>query len=375
MSLDGRPLESAESKAQVDKLATEADADRATRLAEHKSFVRRLLKYLRPHRQATLATTSATDSGQDTDKVQATTPAKTDSTEGTPPKPPLTLEDWAKLGAASVVLCYGVGLVVVNAFLLPYGVTDFNLFRARFIFTGLLVLAVIGIATACVSISITFIYTFWRRPKWLVKPDGSTRKVDRVVEAIVTWDFLAMAIILLAVPYFIFYFPLHQTRTASVEGYFVSIVCGGCILLAWFFASMSREKKTPAEADTNKDSRKSIRRIQAPPSWTMYGLIAFFFVPYVFWTMSYFAQQVFPRVPTQLGGAQAQQVHLLISPDSVAGLQKLGISVSEKSAHVTGVINLLFTGENFYVIRSNGRVFILRSDDVMAVNPTTTFYP
>lgn len=316
---------------------------------------------------------STTDSAEKTDKVQATPPATTSSPKGTPSSHPLTLEDLAKLGAASVVLCYGVGLLIVNAFLLPYGVTDFNLFRARFIFAGLLVLIVMGIATICPSIFITFIHTFRRRPKWPTITEGSTSKKEKIskTEVYITWNYLIVAGMLLIVPYFIFRYPLNQTPAASVEGYFISAVCGGCILLAWYQFSITRRGKPPLKFGSKRVRRKRTRRYKVPPAWTMYGLIGFFFIPYVFWTISYFAQQVFPTVPTQMGGAQAQQVKLLISPDSVAGLQKLGIPVSKENADVTIAMYLLFTGENFYVVQSSGGVFILQDADVMAINPTT----
>ena len=51
MSLGGGPLENADWQVRVDKLAAQADAARAARLAGHKSPPRRLLERLRPHRQ------------------------------------------------------------------------------------------------------------------------------------------------------------------------------------------------------------------------------------------------------------------------------------------------------------------------------------
>jgi hypothetical protein len=52
MSLGGgAPLESGDGQARIDRLAAQADADRAARSAGYKSPVRRLLERLRPHRQ------------------------------------------------------------------------------------------------------------------------------------------------------------------------------------------------------------------------------------------------------------------------------------------------------------------------------------
>jgi hypothetical protein len=52
MSLgSGGPLESGDWQARINKLAAQADTDRAARLAGHKSPFRRLLERLKPHRQ------------------------------------------------------------------------------------------------------------------------------------------------------------------------------------------------------------------------------------------------------------------------------------------------------------------------------------
>ena len=51
MSLGDGQFENAYSKTRLDQLAAQADADRAARLAGHKSLLRRVFERLRPHRQ------------------------------------------------------------------------------------------------------------------------------------------------------------------------------------------------------------------------------------------------------------------------------------------------------------------------------------
>jgi len=51
MSFGNNPGDSGWGKQNLDRLVAQADADRAARLAGHKSFVRRLLEHMRPHRQ------------------------------------------------------------------------------------------------------------------------------------------------------------------------------------------------------------------------------------------------------------------------------------------------------------------------------------
>ena len=50
MSMGNSPADDAGSKMQYERLLAKADADRAARLAGHKSLFRRLLERLRPHR-------------------------------------------------------------------------------------------------------------------------------------------------------------------------------------------------------------------------------------------------------------------------------------------------------------------------------------
>jgi hypothetical protein len=51
MSFGNNPADSAAGKQNSDRFMAKADADRAARLAGHKSLFQRLLERLRPHRQ------------------------------------------------------------------------------------------------------------------------------------------------------------------------------------------------------------------------------------------------------------------------------------------------------------------------------------
>jgi hypothetical protein len=51
MSFGNNPADRGPSQQSLDRLIAQADADRAARLAGHKSFFRRLLDRLRPNRQ------------------------------------------------------------------------------------------------------------------------------------------------------------------------------------------------------------------------------------------------------------------------------------------------------------------------------------
>lgn len=281
-----------------------------------------------------------------------------DAADQAPRRPPLPLETLAKLGAALVIVCYGTGLLVVNAYLLSFGASDFNLFRARFIFTGLLVLSVVSISVAFPVSAAALFVSFWRGPKGLGKGKSQHKKI----EVALNWDSLLVGIMMLAVPYVIFVFALRQTVWNGLQGYWVSATTGGIIAFAWFaFIRRARHAERP----------KGTRKQTSPPAWTVYTAISIFLLPYTAWMFIYFAQQVFPHVPSQLGGAEPQTVQLLVKSGSATELRQLGIPVSSAAPDVIDNIDLLFTGENFYVIRTSSVTLVLTSDEVIGIRPIT----
>jgi hypothetical protein len=310
---------------------------------------------------------------------QGSPPEKTPPNEHESDKTALTVEQLAKLGAAILVLCYGVGLLVVNSFLLHYGASDFNLFRARFIFTGLLVLTVVGLSTVCPLAFYHLSRTWFRTPKWFQKKYAT-------IDSVMAWDYLLIGLVILLIPYVIFRFLLGQSDFGSLEAYWLCGITGGIILLAWSFRVAIRggvKKKAGAKVKSRRSNKSQESDIKPkrlsklgenmPPYWTVYSMLGIFFLPYVFLMIIYFSQHVFPSVPAQLGGARAQQVQLSIASDAVAELRTLGLPFLSRTSDVTKNINLLFAGEDFYLVQSGNDSFVLSDDDVNGVKPST--YP
>ena len=299
--------------------------------------------------------------------------------EAKPEKKALTVEQLAKLGTAIIILCYGVGLLVVNSFLLHYGASDFNLFRARFIFTGLLMITVVGISTAC-PLSAFYCFRAWLRlPKFFQKKYAT-------FDSLMAWDFLLFGLMILAAPYGMLRLILGQSNLGSLEGYWACGVTGGIILCAWYITVSRRkaaekqagEKAKPrqrAKSKRNDTRPKKLSKFaeNSPPFWISYVSLGVFFVAYAAWMFIYFSQNVFPSVPAQLGGTRAQQVQLSIATDAAAGLRTLGLPFLSKTSNVTEAISLLFVGEDFYLVQSDGNSFVLSNDEVKGVEPLT--YP
>jgi len=61
-------------------------------------------------------------------------------------------------------------------------------------------------------------------------------------------------------------------------------------------------------------------------------------------------------------------VKLLIGHDSVQGVRDLGIPI-QVGGETTAKVQLLFTGDNFYIVQYGSRTFVLMSDIVKGINP------
>jgi hypothetical protein len=260
---------------------------------------------------------------------------------------PLTVESLTKTLGAAALVAYGVGLIVVNAYLLRYEVSDFGLFRARFVLTGTLFLSAVAVATVCPLTAAIILVLTWRS-EWL--PVGS-RKMSNFVRM----DFTLVAAMLVAVPFAVFRYALGQAAADSAFLYFGAATLGGLGSLGGFILKAG-----------GKPSSRAAQRSPGPrlPAWTSLPVLGLFFVPYLFLVMSRFATAVYPTVAEQLGGARPTDVTLLVEHDAVASVRALGVPLAEDG---TARVRLLFHGEGFYVVEGSFGSVVLRADAVLGV--------
>jgi hypothetical protein len=317
----------------------------------------------------------STDSASGEHRASATGHRAKVASINEPVKRQLSIEELAKLATAMLVLCYGVGLLVVNAYLLNYGASDFNLFRARFILSGLLVLSIVSISTIFPIVFFYFIRSFIQGPKRFSRQSAA-------IDVLMAWDLLIVSLMALSAPFWLFKL-LHQDNFSSMKGYWLCGVAGGLALYAYYIGATNRKNNSSQKARDRQKAAKRPQRRSAlkkpsslskfrPPTWTLYSLIGAFFLPYVFLVITYLTQNILPGVPSQLGGTEAQAVQLSIKSDSVPSLRTLGIPFINKSSGITREMDLLFTGENFYVVESNTDTFVLSADDVNGIKPSTS---
>src|SRR3954447_15752025 len=85
------------------------------------------------------------------DEHDAATTASADAAKPEPPAPVDVAAQLTKIAGVAALVTYTVGLIIVNASLFSLGVSEFELFRPRFIATGALVVAIITMSTLAVA--------------------------------------------------------------------------------------------------------------------------------------------------------------------------------------------------------------------------------
>jgi hypothetical protein len=246
-----------------------------------------------------------------------------------------SIDSLAKMAAAFIIACYAIGFLVVNTYLLRYNISDFNLFRGRFIFTGLLLIAFLLLAVICPLFAISAIVSGWKRRLPLDVPRPLA-------------IFMALAFLIVPIAAFrgLAGIPLKQ---ALVE-YFLNAALGGLLILGYLRIRDYSRKKLPG-------LRKSF-------AIALGGLLLAGLMTYAVLVLNYFATTIYPSTPEEWGGSRGQYVQLLINHDSVDGVRQLGIPILADSDTTYRSLLLLFKGEDFYLVQYGGKTYVLMADVV-----------
>jgi hypothetical protein len=309
-----------------------------------------------------------------------------------------TLEGATKVLTFVALLAYLTGLVVVNTYLVSFGVSEFNLLRPRFVATGLLLLAVVVLATGCTCVGAWLLhYAFWPRDRLTVHhPNGFARAGLRL-------SGVGNAALFLVVPYVCFRLLLVQDHEGATLLYVGAALVGWLLILGlWFVQTRAIQQVdgTPAVETTPGDAavevepepqatgeehapekpaaqegwmvvRARLLRLLTPrpnrdlPLAVGLAMVAVFLIPYLYLTVLFFVEGVYPRVPEQFGGGQPQTVQLLLDKDAVAGLRTLGVNIAP--GVTTAEVELLLTTDSYYLIRDAGEIYSVDEALVQAV--------
>jgi hypothetical protein len=296
--------------------------------------------------------------------------------EDTPPRSllirPRDLEEWRRMAALLAAVCYVVGLITVNLYLYELGISDFSLFRARFVLCGLVAM----IPLALSSLSLAF---FWYAVNMYRRTRDDTyfgRRLAAVYLALygaaplfwwIAWVSIAnnqslgesMSLWHIAIPYAI-----------------ASWILGLCVVLSYLFiyifakrvrSLMTRDAKeaprdiiivkrrsqksvfTRETTITLRDNPKKPIEVFRRAGPFLIALLLLLSTVTLILDLSLFARHVYPSIPEQLGGGKPREVRLLIAADAVQEARTLGIDISADD-RLSPILEQLWETEDMYVV-------------------------
>jgi hypothetical protein len=257
-----------------------------------------------------------------------------------------SLESLAKVGAASILVLYVLGLLAINGYLFSLGATDFSLVRPRFVYTG-------GLIVSCaVLFTLLPVYMFnVERNSW-----PTTLRMFLAFTGFLTASGLVFNLLLYT----------SEGRQEFAPALTSTLVLYGitvpCAFLLWI----------PVAAYFRIRDKWGTLRVGRLVAVALLCLLAIGIFVIAFMIL------LFPKIPIQFGGGKPANVVLLIKKDEVDGVQALGVPFSDedkrtssagkpsstKSA-VTKPLDLMYEGSELYVIRVDGSTLLRLNRDLV----------
>jgi hypothetical protein len=265
-------------------------------------------------------------------------------THATNPNNGITFTSLAPLVGTAAGLVYGLGLLTVNSYLFMFGASDFGLFHARFVLTGLTSLVVLSLCGLLPFIGMNLVYG--ARFELSSKPKVEKTLLGATI-FIVAFCCLATPVVLLTV-----YINLSSVYSLLLILTSMSLV-GSIILL--FVPSLQ--------------PKRFVTLMTAIHALVPYVALAMIAVTFFGAFVAEFSGHVFPRIPEQLGGARPRPAVLLINHEDVVGVRQLGVPMS--GGETSMQIELVFTGEDFVLVRAVGveETILLKSEVLLGIHP------
>jgi hypothetical protein len=309
---------------------------------------------------------------------------------------PRNLEDLSKLVAAVALACYVLGLLTVNTYLYGLGVSDFALFRARFVLVGAAVLVPILIALVWFTIAKLLYQISQERLAW-------RQNVAILAMAALTLGTTLFTILILS-RWLTSDLAAHPSRFGIPVAYWLVAAGLGIVVSSSAALSLSTRpdrafvlrdglvQHSNKHPGTTSSGPSSIRRPQSHPTASQSGddgrrprsdserrsaatalrltrgpalvlLLVSVFVSFVLYLLL-FAEIAFPLIPEQFGGGKPRQAHLLVSAASIGDAQALGLSVTESNP-VSPPVRVLWESEEALVITPPGQT---NADTIIRIN-------
>lgn len=273
----------------------------------------------------------------------------------------MTFQNWNLDHAAKTITIvaaasYALGLLVTNAYLFDLGVSEFSLFRARFVMTGLVLVAVLA-----VSMSVLFLPWFlFRGRKDLAKsaadlarsfqlsqgenieeadqPPESQRSRRRRGRSAFEISIPTVSEVVWGSILFLFLGWIGASFLVRGDGFkglllllFAGIAGYAVLFAAWFIGNIALGADWPF----------NLGGVLIGVAVVGFALIGF---------VTWYSHNVYPDIPEQFGGARARSIRIAFTEETRTEVEELGLRFCPGSGNASKDIDLLFEGEDFYLV-------------------------
>lgn len=258
----------------------------------------------------------------------------------------LSLDDIIKLLGAGTVLCYGVGLIVVQLYLLSVGVSDFGLVRTRFILTGVLALLLLVVL---IYLGLTgVVAASYARSIWKDNDAEGGRSVSRRAQSVF--------------PVLIFVLGLGLGFTVLNQAGFRYRSPAGDYLLFSIMPVLSVFLGITTLAVFGHFGEQRRRRgLYKSTLMIVLSELTIMVVIFAFVYFDFFANSVFPAIPEQFGGGRPRSVEIVFSGESAAWAH--ANSLISDGGTQSKPLSLLWETDSLLILRDPAD-----SDSVIQVN-------
>lgn len=258
----------------------------------------------------------------------------------------LDADSWPKYLTIAGLGSHGLGFVVVNMYLLRYGVSESDLFGGRYAFAGAVLLLTLALATVIPLVA-------WRLTV-LYARDRATRRRDWMAMIVCAAGLLAGSVQ--------FFSALLGSDVAGAVILFgLAAITGlGVMRLARAVADPVWLLRKPRPGVPNA-------QLTGMTKFAMRATIALMAVLILCLYVSAYAGVVFPNLSESIGGGRGPQTSLVVDGPGAAALRAAGVEMTGADGNVTPPVRIAFSGSRIYVLDVPGsaRDVILDKDRVM----------
>lgn len=242
------------------------------------------------------------------------------------PEPPVSLakriEGWGKVGLIVGAICYGLGLVITNAYLAQYGISEFSAFRTQYVLTGVSVLIIATAPGICIGVPIFVGRRIWQHSVVPAKTEKRRRNAQIIslmgagVVGVMVFSFLSLLLAGIAAEHGLTKFArLAKSETSGFSAIRGLYGNGGFMLVGAYSALLT----IMMLSGTRCVSRVLSTHHRYAIANTYNVLVVIFFSLFAL----IYSQDGYDRVAPAYGGGYPESIHIALDKDMKEDAAKL----------------------------------------------------